>query len=160
MLRAWAVLLFSYALLVKLVSLDDSWLEAAAVRANAQLTAGVLALLGQAGRADGDLVTSAIFSARIIPECTGLFPTLLLVAAVLAYPCGWREKALGVAIGVPAMMAVNVVRLVTLFYVGHWRPDVFEAAHLVVWQSLMIFFTVVVWLAWAAFLVGREPRAA
>lgn len=161
-LRAWAVLLFSYAVLVKLVSLDDSWLEDAAVRATAKLTAGALALLGQAGRADGGLVTSTIFSAQIIPECTGVFPTLLLVAAVLAYPCGWRDKLLGIALGVPTMMFINVVRLVTLFYVGYWRPDVFEAAHLVVWQSLMIFFTVAVWLGWAAFWVGRgsEPRPA
>ena len=52
---------------------------------------------------------------------------------------------------------INQVRLVSLFYIGHWFPGSFQTAHLVVWQSLMIFATVILWLLWAA---GSRPHHA
>ena len=125
----------------------------------AQLTAGALRLLGANGRAHGSLVKSSLFSAHIILECTAAYVITIYLAAVVAYPCRWRSKMLGVVLGVPSLVLANQMRLLGLFYVGYRRPDLFETAHLVVSQSLMVFATVVIWLVWVTQWVYRHEHA-
>jgi archaeosortase B (VPXXXP-CTERM-specific) len=156
-IRAWAVFalmigLFTTLLLVlNLYTNFDEWLSAF----TAQMLAGALWLLGAGGQTAGTVVTSKIFSAEIITECTAIFPIMIFLAAVIAYPSGWKKKLWGIALGVPAILVVNLIRLVSLFYIGYWFPTVFEAAHLLVWQSLIIFFAVLFWLVWVEVFVHR-----
>lgn len=124
----------------------------------ARTTASTLSFLGQNGRTDGVLVSSSIFSVRIVSECTAVFPIMLFVSAVAACPVPWRRKLLGVALGMPALTVINLFRLVSLFYIGHWFPSSFKAAHLLVWQSLIIFFTVLLWLFWLIWAGRLVPR--
>lgn len=162
-IRAWTVfalmiVVFTTLLLfLNLYTGFDAWLN----RVTAVMLAGALWLLGAHGQAVGTVVTSKIFSAEIITECTAIFPLMIFVAAVIAYPSGWRKKLWGILLGVPAILFVNLIRLVTLFYIGYWFPSVFEAAHLLVWQSLIIFFAVLFWLIWVELFVhrGRVSRA-
>ena len=79
----------------------------------------------------------------------------MLCAAILAFPAPWRYKALGLAIGIAAVQLLNVVRVISLFYIGQWNRDAFEWAHLYVWQALIMLDVLVVWLIW----VRRIPRA-
>ena len=52
------------------------------------------------------------------------------------------------------------MRVVSLVYIAHWFPDLFETAHVFVWQSLIIFLTVLLWLLWTVTLAGpREATA-
>lgn len=156
-IRAWAVfalmivVLTTLLLFLNLYTSFDSWLN----HTTAAMLAGALWLLGAGGQAIGTVVTSKIFSAEIITECTAIFPIMIFVAAVIAYPSGWRKKLWGILFGVPAILFVNLIRLVTLFYIGYWFPSVFETAHLLVWQSLIIFFAVLFWLVWVEVFVHR-----
>ena len=59
------------------------------------------------------------------------------------------------AIGIAAVQLLNVVRVISLFYIGQWNRDVFEWAHLYVWQALIMLDVLVVWLVW----VRTLPRA-
>ncbi len=155
--RAWAVFalmigLFTTLLLVLNLSTNfDEWLN----RATAVMLAGALWLLGAGGQTAGTIVTSKIFSAEIITECTAIFPIMIFLAAVIAYPSGLKRKLWGIALGLPAILFVNLIRLVSLFYIGYWFPSVFETAHLLVWQSLIIFFAVLFWLIWVEVFVHR-----
>ena len=79
----------------------------------------------------------------------------IFIAAVIAHPARWGRRLLGIGLGVPALVVINIVRLVSLCYVGALRPDLFDVAHELVWQSLMVFLTVVLWLVWAVTL-GRS----
>lgn len=93
-------------------------------------------------------VEAGAFVANVVPACTGLFTMTLYSAAVLATPCPLRHKALGVALGVLAILALNWIRIVSLLLIGvHWI-QAFEFAHLVVWQSVAIAFAVFAWLFW------------
>lgn len=156
-IRAWLIFalmigLFTTLLLVLNLSTNfDEWLNGA----TAAMLAGALWLLGAGGQTAGTVVTSKIFSAEIITECTAIFPIMIFLAAVIAYPSGWRKKLWGIALGVPAILFVNLIRLVSLFYIGYWFPSVFETAHLLVWQSLIIFFAVLFWLVWVEVFVHR-----
>lgn len=160
-LRSWLVFVAAFGLFQFLLQSAGSDFKTAINHLTADLTAGGLWLLGANGRATDALVTSSIFSVRIIFECTAVFPAALLVSAMLAYPCGWRAKLLGVLLGAPALLLFNIIRLVALCYVGHWSPSSFETAHLVVGQAVMIVVTVFVWAVWAAQLGERdEPQSA
>jgi len=156
LLRAWLVFIGVLLAFHIGVVAGGAGLRELASRFNAELTAAALALLGAGGRANGTVVTSSIFSAEIIFECTAAYVIAMWVAAVLAYPARWRPKLLGTALGIPALMLLNVVRLVSLFYVGAWWTEGFETAHLLVWQSLLVFLTVLLWLLWAATIVRRD----
>ena len=88
--------------------------------------------------------------------CNGVEACLMLIAAMLAFPTGWRQKLKGVAIGVVAVQAVNVLRVISLFYLLRWDAEVFNFAHLYLWQALIMLDVLVVWLLW----IRRLPRVA
>jgi exosortase H (IPTLxxWG-CTERM-specific) len=108
--------------------------------------------------ADGNVLQSAHngFAVAIEAGCNGVEASIVLVAAILAFPAPWKRKLLGLAVGVVAVQGLNIVRVISLFYLGQWRLDVFEFAHLYVWQALIMLDVLIVWLLW----VRTLPRAA
>ena len=125
-------------------------------RAYAAVTHGVLRLLGHDTAILGNVVRSSNFGITVVTACTGIFATALFLVAVLVFPTTWRAKLLGGILGIGGIAVVNVVRLVTLYYVGvHW-PAALDAVHQLVWQSLLIVFAVSLWLLWAGRIAGRR----
>ena len=92
----------------------------------------------------------------IEPGCNGIEACIILTAAVLAYPSDWKMKLAGVVLGFVAIQAVNVLRVITLFYLAAWDREVFEFAHLYLWQALIMLDVVVVWLIWVRQVARRE----
>jgi exosortase H (IPTLxxWG-CTERM-specific) len=92
--------------------------------------------------------TSNGFAVSIEAGCNGVEATIVLVAAVLAFPAPWRRKIAGLGIGIVAVQGLNIVRVISLFYLGQWNFSVFEWAHLYVWQALIMLDVLVVWLLW------------
>jgi exosortase H (IPTLxxWG-CTERM-specific) len=95
------------------------------------------------------------FAVSIEAGCNGVEATIVLLAAMLAFPAPWKHRLVGVAAGIVAVQALNVVRVISLFYLGQWNLAVFEFAHLYVWQALIMLDVLVVWLIW----VRTLPRA-
>jgi exosortase H (IPTLxxWG-CTERM-specific) len=106
------------------------------------------------------------FAISIEAGCNGVEAAIVLIAAMLAYPAPWMHRALGILAGLVAVQVLNVLRVISLFYLGQWDARAFEWAHLYVWQALIMLDVVVVWLLWirtlppAAPLGDIEPRAA
>ena len=88
------------------------------------------------------------FAVSIEAGCNGVEATIVLLAAVLAFPAPWKNKLVGLAAGVVAVQGLNVVRVISLFYLGQWDYKVFEWAHLYVWQALIMLDVLIVWLIW------------
>ena len=88
------------------------------------------------------------FGITIEAGCNAVEACIVLIAAILAFPAPWRHKVRGVAIGIVAVQGVNVLRIISLFYLGQWRMDAFEFAHLYLWQALIMLDVLVVWLIW------------
>jgi exosortase H (IPTLxxWG-CTERM-specific) len=95
------------------------------------------------------------FAVSIEAGCNGVEATIVLVAAMLAFPASWRRRLAGLAVGVAAVQGLNVIRVITLFYLGQWNVDAFEFAHRYVWQALIMLDVLIVWLLW----VRTLPRA-
>jgi len=96
----------------------------------------------------------AVFSMRIIYDCSGVFATSIYLAAVLGYPASIIEKVLGCVIGAPFLALVNIVRLVCMFFVGIFFPKLFHFFHVYLWQGIFIIFVIVIWMLWAEFFVS------
>jgi exosortase H (IPTLxxWG-CTERM-specific) len=155
-LPVWLVFTLGYsALMGILLFLVAPMVNPCAALLTARLTASTLRLIGLQASAEGTFVSSSIYSVRIIAECAAIYPLAILLAAILAYPSAWGHKFTGAVLGTLAIVLMNQVRLVSLFFIGHWFPNAFETVHLVVWQSLMVFCTVLIWLLWA---INGAPR--
>ncbi len=103
--------------------------------------------------------TSNGFAVSIEAGCNGVEATIVLVAAMLAFPAPWKNKIIGLVIGVIAVQGLNIVRIISLFYLGQWNYEVFEWAHLYVWQALIMLDVLIVWLLWVRTLPKgkRDP---
>jgi exosortase/archaeosortase family protein len=67
---------------------------------------------------------------------------------VLAFPSTWRHKLVGLLVGFLAVQGLNVVRVISLFYLGQWNTQVFNFAHEYLWQALIMLDVLIVWLLW------------
>lgn len=100
------------------------------------------------------------FAVSIEAGCNGVEATIVLVAAILSFPAPWKRKLLGLLIGVVAVQGLNIVRVISLFYLGQWNFSVFEWAHLYVWQALIMLDVMIVWLLWVRTLPRMAPAVA
>lgn len=91
--------------------------------------------------------------------CNGIEASLILIAAVLAYPASWRLRLAGIGVGFVAIQAVNVLRVIALFYLAGQSEAVFKFAHLYLWQALIMIDVLVVWLLWVRQVARQEARA-
>ncbi|MDR3389205.1 MAG: exosortase H [Rudaea sp.] len=97
---------------------------------------------------------------EIVAGCNGVEAVLILVSAVLAFPAPWKHKLVGVALGFLAIQTLNLVRIISLYYLHAWNQVWFEWFHLYLWQALIIFDALVFWLVWLRWLPReREPAA-
>jgi exosortase H (IPTLxxWG-CTERM-specific) len=123
----------------------------------AAISAGLVKWFDPQVLAQGNVLQSVRngFAVSIEAGCNGVEATIVLVAAMLAFPAPWQRKLAGLAIGIVAVQGLNIVRVISLFYLGQWNRDVFEFAHRYVWQALIMLDVLIVWLLW----VRTLPRA-
>jgi exosortase H (IPTLxxWG-CTERM-specific) len=116
----------------------------------AKISQKIVMLFDQNVTATGKILrsTSNGFAVSIEAGCNGVEATIVLLAAILAFPAPWKYKAVGFAIGLIAVQGLNIVRVISLFYLGQWSMKAFEWAHLHIWQALIMLDVLVVWLIW------------
>ena len=88
------------------------------------------------------------FGVSIEPGCNGIEACIVLFAAVVAFPTDWRHKVWGLLLGFLAVQGLNVVRVISLFYLGQWNDTAFRVAHEYLWQGLIMLDVLIVWLLW------------
>ncbi|MCG8429280.1 MAG: exosortase H [Chromatiales bacterium] len=92
------------------------------------------------------------FAVSIEAGCNGVEAVIVLVAALLAFSAPWRHKLWGIVIGFFAIQGLNLVRIITLFYLGQWNMKAFEWAHLYIWQALIMLDVLIIFLIWLRYL--------
>lgn len=118
-------------------------------RAIAVLSVIVERLAGGHAVAQRDQIVVQSMIMTVNHECTGIFVYLLFISFVLAYPAPWRGRLSGLAVGIPLIFAVNVLRLATLARVVESHPQAFFYLHEYVWQGIFTVFVLVGSIAWA-----------
>ncbi len=92
------------------------------------------------------------FAVAIEAGCNGVEATIVLVAALIAFPAPWRSRLWGMLIGFLAIQGLNLLRIISLFYIGQWNMKVFEWAHLYIWQALIMLDVLIIFLVWLRYL--------
>jgi exosortase H (IPTLxxWG-CTERM-specific) len=140
----------------------QQWFVVPWTRELAAISAGVVKIFDSDVLAQGKVLLSATngFAVSIEAGCNGVEATIVLIAAIFAFPASWKHKLIGLIVGIVAVQGLNIVRIISLFYLGQWNFNAFEWAHLYVWQALIMLDVMVVWLLWIRTLPRVSPPVA
>jgi exosortase/archaeosortase family protein len=129
----------------------------------AHLAGAVLALLDPSVHVHGADIVGR-YSLTFAMNCDAMDVYILFASALLAFPAGARARALGLAAGLAALVALNVVRIVSLYFVGVYFPRAFEFCHMDAWPMVIVLATCAGFLLWTrwnrAVFVGAADAGA
>ena len=125
----------------------------------AKAVAAIVNLFGEGATVRGTLVESPRFSIQIAMGCDGVEASSLFVAGVLAFPASRRAKLIGVGAGIPLIHAINLARLVGLYYAGVYLPSIVEEVHVYVAQTIVILLSTAILIFWLERFATEHRRA-
>jgi exosortase/archaeosortase family protein len=141
-----------YAFPFELFGAKHDWL-AGYLAAYAHLAGAVVSVFES-----GVVVTGARIGGRfpmeIVRNCDAIEVNILFVSAVLAFPASWRRRVIALAIGLPALIALNVLRICALYAVGIHAPQQFALVHEQVFPLLLVLAAALTFLGCADYLRG------
>ena len=104
---------------------------------------------GEKAVAQNGTIVSKNSTLEVAKGCEGIEGILLIAAAVCAFPAGMRKKAFGLLAGVLFIYALNLARIVGLWFTLKYKPALFDIMHIYVGQTYIIFFCVLFFMWWA-----------
>lgn len=116
----------------------------------------IMNLFGAGASVNKCVLSTRSYSINIVDGCNGIYATAILISGVIAYPRRWSQKAWGIFLGVIAVFVLNLGRVISLFYLGAYHPDIFDEVHVYAWQPIIIIWAIFVWDYWAR---KTEPAA-
>jgi exosortase/archaeosortase family protein len=131
----------------------DYWEQLFAL-ATAKIATRILTYLGMGIQANGNSLALHGFSVDIGPGCIAFYEIFVFAAAIIAYPLRIKDKFAGVVLGMVAVWATNLLRVIGLFLSGVYFPSVFELLHDHVVQAIFVLFMVVLWISY----VGKSTK--
>jgi len=113
----------------------------------------MLNLLGERTHLAGATISSARFAITVVPECAGPEFTQFFCALVLAFPSRPLWRIAGIIAGASLLPLLNLLRIMSLYFIGVHFPGAFESMHERIWATILIGATLVLsffWIKWAA----------
>lgn len=121
----------------------------------AKISAILIQMLDPQVLAQGTIIYNPLtgFGVAIRAGCNGVEAVIILAAAMFAFPrAAWQQRFVGFAIGAITIQGLNLIRIISLFYLGQWHRPAFEWAHLYVWEVLIMLDVLVVFLLWIHYI--------
>jgi exosortase H (IPTLxxWG-CTERM-specific) len=100
------------------------------------------------------------FAVSIEAGCNGVEATIVLIAAVIAFPASWRARIAAIILGFLAIQVMNLARIISLFYLGNWNMEFFEWIHLYLWPALIMLDVLIVFIIYLRYISPERPAAA
>ena len=152
---AVAGLLFAaYAFPYQQHGVSEAWFKEY-LAAYARLVGAVLGLFDSNVMVAGTLIRGRM-TLEIVKACDAMEVNILFVSAVVAFPAPWLRKLAALGGGLIALLALNVLRIVSLYYIGVGSPDWFEPMHLDVWPLVLVVLTATLFLLLARWMQSHE----
>ena len=142
-----------------LFGLSDSALLQHHLETSTLVTSGLLNLFGVEVTASGTLLSGPAGAITVALGCDGCQPIALFACAVIAFPVSMRARLIGLAIGLPLLFTLNVVRIATLYVIVSHHQAYFEDAHLVVWPMAFILCSLLLWILWVRRALPRPASS-
>lgn len=99
------------------------------------------------------------FAVSIEAGCNGVEATIVLIAAVVAFPASWRARIAAILLGFLAIQVMNLARIISLFYLGNWNMEFFEWIHLYLWPALIMLDVLIVFILYLRYISAGRPAA-
>jgi exosortase/archaeosortase family protein len=155
---AFFTLVFLFSALVRVdIDLADGMVTSWVTHGATTVVATLMTVLGMHVAKSGNVIHYAGSSFEVVANCTGIEIIGLFGAAVLAFPSPWLGRLKVMAIGVPVLVVLNLLRMISLIYVGARSSVALDYGHLYVWPVLLLAVALAMWLYWAG-SASRDPR--
>jgi len=118
------------------------------LEANAWLANAILSGLGQSTHVSEVTIASPRFVMAIRRGCDAVEPTWLLCAAMISFPAPLLHKLKGILAAIVLLQLLNLVRIITLYWIGIHLPGFFNSAHLEIWPTAFIVVAIVFFIGW------------
>lgn len=92
------------------------------------------------------------FAVSIEAGCNGVEASIVLIAAVLAFPATWIQRVQAITLGFLAIQLANLLRIISLFYLGQWDIEIFNWVHLYLWPVLIMLDVLVVFILYLRYI--------
>ena len=79
---------------------------------------------------------------------------------MVAFPASVKHKIIAILAGFFFVQTLNIVRIISLFYLGQWNYTVFEWFHLYLWPVLIMLDVLVVFAVYLQWLGKQHPEVA
>jgi exosortase family protein XrtM len=99
------------------------------------------------------------FPLEIVLDCGAFDVQAIFAAAVLAFPARWQRRAAGLAGGLAALTAFNLLRISSLYFVGALAPGWFHTMHEEVFQIAIVVVACLLFAFWAMWARPRSGEA-
>ncbi len=116
---------------------------------SADAAAFLLRLIGIAATSEGRTLLTGARGIELLRGCDAVEPTGLYLTALVLFPATWPEKLRGACVGVLALNALNLVRILSLALVQIHRPRAFQTLHVTVWPVIFLLVALALWIGWA-----------
>ncbi len=117
---------------------------------NAEVSGAILRVFGESARVAETSITSPRFALNIKRGCDAIQASVFFVFLVLASPL--RSPLLrrlpAIIVGMALLLLINLVRIISLYYIGVYVPSAFKTMHVEIWQALFIFLPLFLWVLW------------
>jgi len=125
------------------------------------LSSTVLNILGQGTTSNLTTLTASDgLTMSVLKGCDAIAPIILLVTGVLMFPVDKKLKVRGIGVGVPLLLLVNLIRIVSLFFFLKYTPSIFEFMHNEFWQVGFIGITILYYIYWLNSSLKTTPNVA
>jgi len=84
----------------------------------------------------------------VIAECTGIYTSMIFIAIIGAFPAKNSGKLIGIVIGVPAIHALNMLRMIFISLILYHKKSLFNFFHGYFWQVGFVVFMLILVFLW------------
>lgn len=96
------------------------------------------------------------FPMEIVRNCDAIEINILFLSAVFAFPSSWRRRMIAALLGLCALVALNVLRICALYFVGVHAPQQFAVVHEQVFPLFLVLAAALAFSLCANYLRGQR----
>jgi exosortase/archaeosortase family protein len=97
-------------------------------------------------------VTGTVIAGRyplqIVKNCDAIEINILFASAILAFPARLSLRLLGLLVGLPVLILLNLFRICSLYVIGVYMPERFELFHMELWPLALVGCTALLFLSY------------
>ncbi len=121
----------------------------------ANFSSSILNIFGFGTTIKSNIISGSDQVLSIQRGCDGIEPIALFTIGVLLVPFSMKTKLPGIAFGIISLSLLNIIRIIGLFIIKLYQPQLFDPLHIHGGYSIFIIVTVLLWIVWAQWAIQK-----